>query len=376
MRRRSSRYSADRFPPYVPVAQRTRDAAAAVAKLKKKGHAVEPVAIDGRAIATTFWGKAWCGHLESLSDFQSRLPRGRTYVRRGAVVHLTLDSGRILAKVQGSSLYNIEIGVVKLQPKRWNKVVAECSGNIDSLVELLRGKLSDSVMRAVTNVETGLFPAASEIRMSCSCPDWAGLCKHLAAVLYGVGARLDARPELLFTLRGVDPSELVAEGAAFSLGEAKAESKRSRHVLPDSGLSDVFGIEFEQAPGQLVAQATARPPQAKRAASRPSLEPRNPAHGVAPSSRARPAARKPVLVPARRGTSDVAKTTALILEFIKSHPGVGVELIGQRMGLSTGQLSLPLKKLLAMGSIVRSGLRRATKYSAAPQPLRRSRSRA
>src|SRR4051794_34039065 len=109
----------DRFPPYVPVAQRARDAAAAVAKLKKKGHVIEPVAIVGRAIATTFWGKAWCDHLESLSDYESRLPRGRTYVRRGAVVHLALDSGRILAKVQGSSLYDIEIGVAKLKPTRW-----------------------------------------------------------------------------------------------------------------------------------------------------------------------------------------------------------------------------------------------------------------
>src|SRR6187431_1095605 len=172
MPRRSSRDYDDRFPPYVPVAQRAREAAAAVAKLKKKGQAVDPVAIAGRVIAATFWGKAWCDHLESLCDYQSRLPRGRSYVRGGAVVHLALESGRILAKVQGSSLYDIEIGVAKLEPKRWSSVVAECTGNIDSLVELLRGKLSESVMRAVTNVETGLFPLASELEMSCSCADW------------------------------------------------------------------------------------------------------------------------------------------------------------------------------------------------------------
>lgn len=269
-----------------------RDAAAAVAKLKKKGHAVEPVAIDGRAIATTFWGKAWCSHLESLSDFENRLPRGRTYVRRGAVVHLTLESGRIVAKVQGSSLYDIEIGVVKLQPKRWSKVVAECTGSIDSLVELLRGRLSDNVMRAVTNVETGLFPAAAELRMSCSCPDWAGLCKHLAAVLYGVGARLDARPELLFTLRGVDPSELVEARAAAAISAAKTEGKRSRRVLPSSGLSDVFGIELERAPAQRAARAPAEPPPAKPAASKRSAGQKNPSHSVAPGSQARTPAPK------------------------------------------------------------------------------------
>ncbi|HKO50769.1 MAG TPA: SWIM zinc finger family protein [Polyangiaceae bacterium] len=270
MSRYSSRYSGDRFPPYVPVAQRARDAAAAVAKLKKKGHVIEPVAIDGRVIASTFWGKAWCSHLESLSDYQSRLPRGRTYVRRGAVVHLALDSGSILAKVQGSSLYDVKIEVVKLKSKRWSSVVAQCTGNIDSLVELLRGKLSEGVMRAVTNVETGLFPLASEIEMSCSCQDWAGLCKHLAAVLYGVGARLDTRPELLFTLRGVDPSELVGERAASAIPGAKTNDKRSRRVLPSSGLSDVFGIEFEAAPAAREAQKTKSPQRPQRVPAEPS----------------------------------------------------------------------------------------------------------
>jgi uncharacterized Zn finger protein len=264
-----------------------RDAAATVAKLKKKGHVVEPVVIDGRSIASTFWGKGWCNHLESLSDFENRLPRGRTYVRRGAVIHLALESGRILAKVQGTSLYDIEIGVAKLKPKRWSKVVAECTGSIDSLVELLRGKLSEGVMRTVTNVETGLFPAASEIRMSCSCPDWAGLCKHLAAVLYGVGARLDARPELLFTLRGVDPSELVAEGATTSVPDAKAFGKHSRRTLSSDALSDVFGIELE----------LERP--AQRAAARPEADPPT-----------RAPAKKRAVVAKRRTTSAVAETAA------------------------------------------------------------------
>lgn len=244
-RRSSQDYYDLPFPPYVSAAQRKRNAANAVEKLKKKGHAVEPIAIEGRAIASTFWGKAWCNHLESLSDYHTRLPRGRSYVRSGAVIHLALTAGRISAKVQGSSLYDVEINVTQLQAQRWNGVVAQCTGSIDSLVELLRGKLSDSVMRAVTNAESGLFPRAKELRMSCSCPDHAGLCKHLAAVLYGVGARFDVRPELLFTLRGVDPSELVAERAASAIPEAKSGGKSARHVLSSSGLADLFGIELE-----------------------------------------------------------------------------------------------------------------------------------
>ncbi|MEO7037172.1 MAG: SWIM zinc finger family protein [Polyangiaceae bacterium] len=345
MARRSARYTSDdRFPPYVPVAQRARQAAAAVAKLRKKGQAVEPVQITGRAISSTFWGKAWCDHLESLSDFESRLPRGRTYVRGGAVIHLALESGRIAAKVQGSSLYTIEIAIKKLKPQRWAKVVEQCTGSIDSLVELLRGKLSDSVMSAVTNVETGLFPAASELNMSCSCPDWAGLCKHLAAVLYGVGARLDSSPELLFTLRGVDPSELVAEGAAAPVSKAKAAGKSSRQVLSASSLADVFGIELEHGAPTRVSVPPARAPSTARA---------------------------PAPIVKRRGASGVAERAALVLAFVNSHPGSSVELIGKSLQLSTPELSLPIRRLVAMGSLSTVGAKRATKYFAVPPRQRR-----
>jgi uncharacterized Zn finger protein len=348
-----------------------------VTKLKKKGLAIEPVAIEGRTIATTFWGKAWCAHLESLSDFQNRLPRGRTYVRRGAVIHLALDSGRILAKVQGSSLYDIEIGVAKLQPRRWTRVVAGCTGSISSLVELLRGNLSEAVMQTVTNVDDGLFPAASEIRMSCSCPDWAGVCKHLAAVLYGVGARLDARPELLFTLRGVDPSELVAAGAAAAVPDEKARGQRSRRVLPSSALADVFGLELEQVTTEPLSTAPSPAPdrETKRAPSRGGVAPTKLAHDVAPVSRVAAVVRKPARVPKRRNMSDVAACAELVLKFVKSNPGVGIEVIGQRMQLSTQELSLPIRKLVATGSLVSVGERRATKYFAASSPPNRRRQR-
>jgi len=56
----------------------------------------------------------------------------------------------------------------------------------------------------------GLFPSPAEIKLSCSCPDWADMCKHVASALYGVGARLDQKPQLLFVLRGVDENELIA----------------------------------------------------------------------------------------------------------------------------------------------------------------------
>jgi uncharacterized Zn finger protein len=243
--RRSQRSSYfDEYPPYVPVAERRKSAAAAAAKLKKKGQALSPVEVSGRKIASTFWGNAWCENLERYSDYANRLPRGRSYVRNGSVIDLRIEAGEVTALVQGSSLYTIKIGLKPVEPARWSALVKECTGKIDSVVELLAGKLSSGVMELITREKTGLFPAPSHISMSCSCPDWATMCKHVAAVLYGVGARLDQRPELLFLLRGADPSALVAEvakGGLTQAGKARAKEKS----LKGADLSSVFGIDVE-----------------------------------------------------------------------------------------------------------------------------------
>jgi uncharacterized Zn finger protein len=247
------------FPPYVPVAVRRRRGEREVSKRKKAGLAVEPVTIDGRAIARTFWGKAWCDHLEGYSDFANRLPRGRTYVRNGSVLHLGVGSGRIDALVQGSELYDVSVVVTPLLRQRWKGVVSACAGEIDSLVELLRGKLSDGVMHVVTDREEGLFPAPSEIQMNCSCPDSAEMCKHVAAVLYGIGARFDERPELLFLLRNVDHLELLSAGTE---GPAVAGRSRARKIA-ERDLGSVFGIEIdtggEGAPPSTKARRKRRP---------------------------------------------------------------------------------------------------------------------
>jgi uncharacterized Zn finger protein len=233
------------FPPYVPAAQRRARVAREIAKRAKKGVAVEPVSIEGRLIAKTFWGKAWCDHLERCSDFENRLPRGRAYVRNGAVLHLAIGAKRIEALVQGSELYEVNVEIAALPKPRWEAIVTACGGQIASLVELLQGKLSAGVMRIVTHPDKGLFPAPAQVEMRCSCPDAATMCKHVAAVLYGVGARLDAKPDLLFLLRGVDHSDLI-EGAA-SARVTRAPSGGSRRLASDE-LSGIFGIELDTAP--------------------------------------------------------------------------------------------------------------------------------
>jgi uncharacterized Zn finger protein len=230
------------WAPYVPVAERRRRAMKKMAALRKKGVDVQPVEIDGRQIAKTFWGEAWCDHLESFSDFENRLPRGRTYVRNGSVCHLAISKGAIEAKVSGSELYTVKINIKTLPPKKWKELKARCSGQIGSLLELIQGKLSDHVMEVVTDRQEGLFPLPKEISLKCSCPDWAVMCKHVAAVLYGVGARLDTKPELLFTLRGVNHEELIRADAEKAVTAATARGKSKR--LAASEIGDVFGIEF------------------------------------------------------------------------------------------------------------------------------------
>jgi uncharacterized Zn finger protein len=233
----------DRWRPYVPVAERRRMAAAETKRMRAKGEQVQPVTLKGKAIASTFWGKAWCKHLESYSDFENRLPRGRTYVRNGSVQHLSISRGTIHAVVSGSELYNVDIVITPLSRPAWDRIKKQCTGRIGSLLDLLAGRISDGVMEVVTDRTHGIFPKPREISMSCSCPDWAVMCKHVAAVLYGVGARLDESPDLLFVLRGVDQEELIEEKAEAAVETALGKGKRRR--LAEADLADVFGVDIE-----------------------------------------------------------------------------------------------------------------------------------
>jgi uncharacterized Zn finger protein len=254
--------------PYVPVARRQWRAQQKIAEMKKKGQSVAPVTIEGRAIARSFWGKSWCDNLESYSDYENRLPRGRTYVRNGSVVDLQIGKGKVAAWVSGSELYQVKATIAPVKAARWKAICRDCAGTIESLVELLQGRLAKGVMDRVCRKGDGLFPAPSEIELSCSCPDWAGMCKHVAAALYGVGARLDHNPELLFVLRGVDESDLLARaGADLPLANpAPANAK----VLGDGDVAALFGIDMAAAgddAAPVSATATRTPAQRRKAAA-------------------------------------------------------------------------------------------------------------
>jgi uncharacterized Zn finger protein len=291
--------------PYVSVAAKRRQAEREVAKLKKRGQSIAPVRIEGRKIAQSFWGQAWCTNLERYSDYESRLPRGRSYVRNGSVVDLQIAKGEITAMVAGSDVYKIKIAIAPVKTTRWKGICRDCAGTIDSLVELLQGRLAKGVMERVCREGEGLFPSPAEIKLSCTCPDWADMCKHVAAALYGVGARLDEAPKLLFVLRGVDENELIASAGEDSpLSRAKPGSAK---VLDEKDVAALFGLEMADSSGadaSSVAKRSRRPKNSKQSGAPADAKVRM--HRITNSPRVAPA--KPKSPPAVGTRTTLART--------------------------------------------------------------------
>jgi uncharacterized Zn finger protein len=227
----------DEWPVYTSIAERKRNAERAGAKIK----APSPVIVEGSRIAKTFWGKSWCENLERYSDYANRLPRGRTYVRSGCVIDLKILPGVVNAAVSGSRVYRTDVKITPVPAARWKAICRDCAGAIDSLVELLEGRFSKPAMERLCQEGTGMFPLPAEIQFSCTCPDSARMCKHVAAVLYGIGARLDENPELLFTLRKVNQEELITNA-----GQHLTKPKTDR-MLEGENLSELFGIDIAEA---------------------------------------------------------------------------------------------------------------------------------
>jgi uncharacterized Zn finger protein len=269
------------WAPYVTVGQRRREAALTTAKLRKKDPDVAPVTIEGSRIATSFWGKAWCNTIESFRDYDYRLERGRSYVRHGAVVDLRIAPGEVTARVNGSELYRTKITIAPTPPAKWRAICADCTGRIESLVELLQGRFSKPVMERLCSQDSGLFPRPSEIKFTCSCLDHASMCKHVAAVLYGIGARLDHNPELLFRLRAVDETALLADLGAALPGARKGPG--AEKTLAGDDLAALFGLDMVEvdnveagrpaaAPAPRVAPSAPRKSAAKRSAAKTAFD--------------------------------------------------------------------------------------------------------
>ena len=213
-----------------------------IAKRQKRGEKFDPLPAPAgqKKLSTTFWGQAWCRNLESYQVYESRLPRGRSYLRQGNVYNLEIEPGKLSAVVAGSELYDTSIVIQPLPKKQWQQIVQSSAGQVGSMLDLLAGKLGDGLMKVLTDQDGGLFPKPKEIRFNCSCPDHADMCKHVSAVLYGVGVLLDTKPELLFTLRGVDQAELLSNASSAAITDLSADTGD----LAGVDLSAIFGIDL------------------------------------------------------------------------------------------------------------------------------------
>lgn len=213
-------------------------------KAQAKGNTLEPIVIEGKTIVNSWWGKAWCDNLERYADYESRLPRGKRYVRLGSVVDLKIEKGKINARVQGNrkTPYKIEIRISPLSEERCQTIIKKSSKRIESLETLVNGEFPEELKDLFLG-EDGLFPTPNEISFQCSCPDWAMLCKHVAATLYGVGARLDNDPLMFFKLRGIDVERFIdvtIQNKVESMLENKDQP--SDRIIQDQSILDIFGV--------------------------------------------------------------------------------------------------------------------------------------
>lgn len=220
-----------------------------IEKRRSRGETFEQLTVPSGSskLVKTFWATSWCRHLEEHSDYEHRLPRGRSYLRQGNVYNLAIEPGRVTASVAGSSLYEVTVTIKPLEPEAWAQLKADCAGQVASLLDLLSGRLGEGVLRAIADPQRGLFPKPRQIHFSCTCPDHADMCKHVAAVLYGVGVQLDTKPDLFFVLRSVDPSELLSGAANETLTQAHGTDAE----LASEDLSALFGIELNAEPPRL-----------------------------------------------------------------------------------------------------------------------------
>lgn len=325
------------YPEYVTVAEKKAKAAKKLAQLRKKMPDIAPVVIEGNTLARTWWGKSWNKNLERYADYSNRIARGKSYVRHGAVLDLRIEGGQVTALVQGSRAkpYEVVIRIAPVKKANWDQIRKQCQGELRSLTDLLAGKFPKELGEIFLADGKGLFPPPREIRFDCSCPDWASMCKHVAATLYGIGARLDEDPLLFFTLRQADTEELVARAVQEKTGDLLARAKqKSSKVLDDADLSGLFGIDMDGMPDFAV-EKKANPGSAQKQ---------------------KPPRKKGTPPPSAKQSPEVKTAhtaTALIEELVNQHPeGTTVAMLEEATGFPRTKIYAITSRLRQQGRII------------------------
>jgi uncharacterized Zn finger protein len=258
------------YPRYVTAGEKKANAAKKLEQLKKKNPGIHPILLEGRTLARTWWAKSWNYNLERYADYSNRIGRGRAYVRNGAVLDLQIDAGKVESPVQGSRAkpYSVHIGINPLSKKIHRDIQVACEGKLDSLQALLAGEFPETLREIFMARDRGLFPSPKDIKFSCSCPDWAYMCKHVAATLYGIGARLDEEPALFFKLRQVEMRSMIARAVKDKTNKLlRKAGNKSKRVIAESDLSEVFGIEIDEYVAPNSKSKTSTPGSKKKRAS-------------------------------------------------------------------------------------------------------------
>ncbi len=337
------------YPPYVTVAKKKAKAAKKLKQLKKKNPDIKPIVLEGSKIAKTWWGKSWNSNLEQYADYSNRIGRGRSYVRHGAVLDLKIVSGKVESLVQGtrSKPYSVSVKIKAVNKNTWKHIKAACEGKLDSLQELLAGKFPKALGEIFAIQGKGLFPSPKEIDFSCSCPDWAYMCKHVAATLYGIGARLDEDPGLFFKLRKVKMKDLVTQAVEDKTRKLlkKAKKKTSR-VIADSDLADVFGIDMEEpvVSSKKKGKAAKKTSKAKQQLSRAPKKTKGKSAIIKPGKKT--ASKK--ATPGKKATSPFATVVGIIR---RSRKGVNVASIREKTGFDDKQIRTYVYKAKRQGKI-------------------------
>ena len=326
------------FPAYVSVAEKKEKAAKKLKQLQKKMPNLKPVILEGKALAKTWWGKSWNQNLERYADYSNRIDRGRSYVRHGAVLDLRIAADTMTALVLGSSSkpYEVTIRIKAISATQWAAIKKLCDGQLKSLQDLLAGKFPKELNDIFLTEGKGLFPLPKEISFDCSCPDWASMCKHVAAALYGIGARLDEDPSLFFKLRGVCTDDLVAEAIQDKTAEmlTKADRKSAR-VIEDTDLSSLFGLDLATPPSALV-----------REKSKPALK---------KSAKQKAAAQKPrkssTKAPISRNRTPLAPIDQVAAIIARSKAGVDANTLSEKTGLPKTRIYALAQRLKLQGKI-------------------------
>ncbi len=338
------------YPPYVSVAEKRAKAEKKLKQLKKKNPHINPVVIEGKAIAKTWWGKAWNKNLETYADYSNRIGRGRSYVRHGAVLDLQISAGKVDSLVQGSESrpYSVTIQIEAMGDKTWRDLKTAAEGKLESLQELLAGKFPKALGEIFTTRGKGLFPSPKEIAFDCSCPDSATMCKHVAATLYGIGARLDQDPALFFKLRQVKMKDLVSEAIEEKTRELldKARKKTAR-VIEDSDLADVFGIDME---------SPIAPEMKRKKTGTKTAGTKKPSKPIPKVSKTKVLASKSAKKATPKKTLPETKTPQTLFESVveivrDSQKGVTVAMIREKTGLGETQIRNVIYRARQQGKI-------------------------